>query len=427
MELVSVATLRAAWYRARTVHRVAPSLVIPAACATLIVVGFFVPVVRTHAEETTKAEAKRYGPSPTEPPDAIASAVELRRIARGLDRPVQIVAPPGRPDVLFVVELGGRVKILRDGALVDRTFTDFSKRVAMDHRARGLQSLAFHPDFASNGRLFVNWTGLPDGATEIFEFRVDPNDPDRIDEQSERLILRIPQPHAHHNGGDLQFGPDGRLYTAMGDGGNAGTSQAPKKRLGKLLRIDVDSPEPGVELVQKGLRNPWRFSFDRATGDLYLPEIGQSTWEAVYVWAAEDIDGHNLGWPFYEAGHCTFPKVCERLEVPQPAVDYHHHEAGCSVTGGFVYRGAAIPSLDGAYFYADWCTGMVRSFRWSATEGVRDHWEWRPHLDPKSQLATLVSFGQDTRGELYLVSHDGDIWMLAPKHPVDPAPAAAVR
>ena len=188
-------------------------------------------------------------------------------------------------------------------------------------------------------------------------------------------------------------------------------SQNDELMLGKMLRIDVDAEEPRAEVIQKGLRNPWRISFDRDTGDLYMGDCGEIRWESVLVVPADDLEGHNFGWRLTEGGHCFPPGFdCKPERFTHPVVEYGH-DVGCSITGGFVYRGSAIPTLEGSYFYTDWCTALLRSFRWKDGEVV-DHFEWRPSLDPKDQLATIVAFGQDQSGELYLVSLDGVIWKL---------------
>lgn len=178
-----------------------------------------------------------------------------------------------------------------------------------------------------------------------------------------------------------------------------------------MLRLDVDAPgRPAPVILMRGLRNPWRYAFDRKTGDLYIADVGQDRWEEVDVVPAGTLAARNFGWRIMEGLHCRSGDRCERRGLTLPVVEYNHR-AGCSITGGFVYRGKALPMLDGAYFYADYCTALVRSFRWKAG-AVFDHWDWRATLDPQLQLANIASFGEDADGELYIVSLDGTIWAL---------------
>jgi glucose/arabinose dehydrogenase len=346
-------------------------------------------------------------------PRDLARRVRLEPVARGLDKPLALeVAPGDTSGRLFVVERGGRIRILRGGQLAREPFLDFRRRVSRDHDERGLLGLAFHPAFASNGRFYLDFTDRA-GDTRVVELRVDPDDPDRADPASERVLFRLDQPYANHNGGGLEFGPDGRLWIGTGDGGAAGdperAGQDRGQLLAKMLRIDVDARKPVAEVMQVGLRNPWRFAFDPATGDLYIGDVGQDRWEEVDVVPAARLRGANLGWSQMEGTHC-YRKGCAPERYLAPAVEYDH-QTGCSVTGGEVYRGKAIPELDGAYFYADYCTAIVRSFRW-ARGAVYQHWNWKPVLDPEFKLSTIASFGHDADGELYLVTLDGVLYKL---------------
>jgi glucose/arabinose dehydrogenase len=335
-------------------------------------------------------------------PEAIAKAVTLERVATGFERPVALeVAPGDDSGRLFVVEQGGLIKILRGGAVAAAPFLDLRREVSRRHNEQGLLGLAFHPDFAGNRRLFVNYTNRA-GATRVVEYRVDAADPSRVDPGSAKIWLGIDQPWGNHNGGGLEFGPDGQLYIGTGDGGAAndplGSGQDRRSLLGKMLRIDVDRRDARPVIVQLGLRNPWRFHFDRETGDLYIGDVGQDRWEWINVAAAGAIDGVNWGWNVTEGSRCFRGRDCDPSKFAAPAIEYDH-QTGCSITGGEVYRGAAIPEIAGHYFYADYCTGIVRSFRWAAG-GVRQHWDWKPVLDPRFRLATLASFGSDAAGEL---------------------------
>jgi glucose/arabinose dehydrogenase len=264
--------------------------------------------------------------------------------------------------------------------------------------------------------LFVNYTDRR-GDTRVVEYRADPANPDRALADSAVEWLAIDQPWANHNGGGIEFGPDGTLYIGTGDGGAAndpkGSGQDRRSLLGKMLRIDVDTPGARPVIVQLGLRNPWRFHFDAKTGDLYIADVGQDLWEWVNVAAAARIDGVNWGWNVTEGSGCFNRRQCDPSKYAAPAIEYDH-KTGCSITGGEVYRGAAIPAIDGHYFYADYCSGLIRSFRWFA-DGVRQHWDWKPVLDPNFRLATISSFGSDHDGELYVLSLGGVIYKVVPK------------
>lgn len=350
------------------------------------------------------------------PPPGVAKRVKLELVTSATTQPVGLVAAPERPGRLFVVEKRGQVKILRGKKIDAAPFADLSGRVALEKRdngEQGLLGLAFHPQFARNGRFYLNFTDEK-GDTRIVELKVDGKDANRADPKSERLLLHVDQPFANHNAGDLAFGPDGKLYVALGDGGAAddprGHGQNPKSLLGKLMRIDVDAAKPAPEVIGKGLRNPWRYSFDRKTGDLYLADVGQNLWEWVHVAPATKLTGHNFGWNITEGLHCFKAKRCDTTGLTRPVAEYPRSD-GCSITGGYVYRGKALPELQGAYFYSDYCTALLRSFRLKDGKAV-DSWDWKAALDPESTLARLASFGEDHDGELYVVSHDGPIYKL---------------
>jgi glucose/arabinose dehydrogenase len=364
------------------------------------------------------------GPKAAPVPPAVAAVVRLSKVADDFEKPLGLVYAPGDPEArLFVVEQTGRVKILRGEKVDERPFLDLHARVtrsaAHDGSEQGLLGLAFHPRFAENGRLFVNFTDLK-GDTRVVELRVAKDDPGRVDPSTEREILFVKQPFANHNGGDLVFGPDGKLYIGLGDGGSGGdpygNGQNRKALLGKMLRLDVDGPpgpdgRPTPEIRAIGLRNPWRYAFDRKTGDLFIADVGQNKWEEVDIVPAGSQGGENFGWNIMEGFHCFKPpRNCDQTGLTLPVVEYGHDE-GCSIIGGFVYRGKAIPEIDGCYFYADYCTALLRSFRLSAGN-VRDYWNWRPALDPGQRLATISTFGEDPEGELYIVSLDGPIYKL---------------
>jgi len=350
-------------------------------------------------------------------------ALALETVSDQLVFPVDLASPPG-DDRLFVAEKGGRIRIIESGAVLPMPFLDLSGRVSTGGE-QGLLGLAFDPDYAANGRVVVNYTDLA-GDTRIAAFQVTAN-PDIADPASESLILGVDQPFANHNGGQLAFGPDGYLYIALGDGGDGGdplqNAQSLTTLLGKLLRIDLeaaapygippDNPFAGVaaarsEIWSYGLRNPWRFGFDRATRDLYIGDVGQSQLEEIDV--GPDAEGHgrgaNYGWDVMEGDACFEPASgCDRSGLVLPVLQYDHSD-GCSVTGGYVYRGIAIPALQGTYFYSDFCAGWVRSFRF-ANGDVTDEREW-----PALQTDGVTSFGQDDRGELYLLTPGGTVYRI---------------
>ncbi|MGZ3441063.1 MAG: PQQ-dependent sugar dehydrogenase [Polyangia bacterium] len=354
------------------------------------------------------AESLPVEPPPPAPPPEVARTVKLERVVEGLKQPVGLTFAPGDPERrLFVVEKRGLVRVLRGGRIDAQPFLDVHDRVS-GATEQGLLGLAFHPDWRHNGRFYVNYTDRK-GDTRVVEF-------DRA--YHERELLFVKQPFNNHNGGDLVFGPDGKLYVGLGDGGWAndpmGHGQDPDVLLAKMLRLDVDTPgRPKVAIVARGLRNPWRYAFDRKTGDLYIADVGQDRFEEVDVVPAGTLDGRNFGWKIMEGLHCRSGRSCDRSGLTLPVIEYNH-KAGCSITGGFVYRGKRLPALDGAYFYADYCTALVRSFRWRDGRVV-DAWDWRATLDPEMKLASLSTFGEDADGELYLVSLDGVIWALVPR------------
>jgi glucose/arabinose dehydrogenase len=359
-------------------------------------------------------------------PAALAAGLELREVARGLARPVLLVAAPGDPRRrLFVLEQhAGRVRVIEGGVLAPRPFLELSGLSTGNEQ--GLLGLAFHPRFAETGRLYVSYTAS-DKDSHIVEYRVPTPDAAAVDPATRRELVEIDQPYSNHNGGHVQFGPDGKLYAGMGDGGSAGdplrAGQDRRALLGKLLRLDVDAPQPTPEIVHLGLRNPWRFWFDEPSGGLYIADVGQNLWEYVFAVPAADGVQRNFGWSVVEGNHCFRARTCDRTGFTPPVADYPHEE-GCSVTGGIVYRGSAIPALVGRYFYADYCTGLLRSFVWTpdrssptAPGWIREHWDWKAALDRQAVLSQVASFGTDHDGELYIVLLTGSIYRLAPRRP----------
>jgi glucose/arabinose dehydrogenase len=347
-------------------------------------------------------------------------------VAAGLSFPLYLTAPPGDLARLFIVEKGGAIRIVKDGALLPMPFLDLGGRVSTGAE-QGLFALAFDPAYAANGRFVVHYTDVA-GNTVVSLFRVAADHPDRADPSSEVVLLTAEQPFPNHNGGQILFGPDGMLYVGLGggDGDPGGRGQSLTDLLGDILRVDVregasytvppDNPFVGrtdarPEIWSFGLRNPWRFTFDTATGDLYIADVGQSAWEEVDVVTAAQGAGRgaNFGWSVMEGRHCYTEPGCDPSQFTLPVLEYSHDQ-GCSITGGSVYRGAAIPALQGHYFYADYCQGWVRSFRLQDGQAVEPQ-AW-PTLAPGG---AVPGFGQDAAGELYVMNAEGRVFRIVPR------------
>ena len=351
--------------------------------------------------------------------------VALQQMASGLAFPLYLTAPAGDPR-LFIVEKGGTIRIVQNGALLPTPFLDFSAKVSTGGE-QGLLGLAFDPQYASTGRFVVHYTDLA-GDTRVSQLRVSP-DPNVADPASELAILGVDQPFANHNGGQVLYGPDGYLYVMLGDGGSAGDpgdrGQSLADLLGSILRIQplegggyavppdnpfVGMPDVRPEIWSYGLRNPWRVDLDPGTGDLYVADVGQGKWEEVSVsTAAAGVGrGVNFGWRMMEGPECFNPSPCNQSGLELPVVSYDHGQ-GCSITGGFVYRGSAIPALQGHYFYSDFCAGFVRSFRLQ-DGAAADQFRW-PTLAPG---ANIPGFGRDAAGELYILATNGIVYRIVP-------------
>jgi glucose/arabinose dehydrogenase len=354
------------------------------------------------------------------------TGARLQLVASGFSSPLYLTSPPGDLSRLFVVEQTGAIRLIKDGTLLPTPFLDISDRITAGGE-QGLLGLAFYPDYASSGRFVVHYTD-PAGDTHLSLFQVS-SDPDVADPASEHVILTADQPYPNHNGGQVVFGPDGYLYLGLGDGGSAddpeGRAQNLSDLLGSILRVDVssgtsytvpaDNPFVGQagaqpEVWSYGLRNPWRFSFDRANGDLYIADVGQNQYEEVDVAtaAAGSGKGVNFGWNIMEGAHCLGGGQCNQTGLTLPDFEYGHDQ-GCSITGGYVYRGSAIPDLQGIYFYADYCQGWVRSFRYAASQAT-EVTDW-PTLRPGG---SVQSFGEDDAGELYVLSSSGNVFKMVP-------------
>ena len=334
-------------------------------------------------------------------------------IASNLDRPVDM--QPDGSGRLFVVEKIGHIHIIENGQLIQTPFLNIDDRVNDSSNEMGLLGLAFHPNYTQNGYFYVNYTGSG-GDTFISRFQVS-DDPNLANPSSEVNLLRINQPYSNHNGGTLQFGPDGFLYAGLGDGGAAGdpmgNGQSLGTLLGKILRLDVDSAEPylvpadnpfGNEIWAFGLRNPWRISFDSLTGDLYIGDVGQNQWEEIDYLPSGFPGGTNFGWDLREGAHDFEGNAPAGLT--EPIVEYSHTEGGCSVTGGYVYRGS-MSEWNGIYLYGDYCSGYI----WGL---INSDSGWRDQLLFDTDI-NITSFGQDEAGEVYLVGDNGGVYMLVPK------------
>jgi glucose/arabinose dehydrogenase len=338
---------------------------------------------------------------------ALAVAAPPTVVARGLGPLTTLAAPLSEPGRLYVVEQRGVIRVIERGRVRAQPFLDIHTRVSSGGE-RGLFSVAFHPNYAKNHRLYVDYTDTA-GNTRVVAYRS--NGRTAI-LSSAREIFYQRQPYANHNGGQLAFGPDGLLYIGLGDGGSGGDpnnyAQTFGTKLGKIWKLDVDRPGARPQLVAYGLRNPWRFSFDRATGDLYIADVGQNAWEEVdYVPRAQLATLMNFGWAVYE-GNATYDssRTLDPRGALVPPVEVYSHDAGCSVTGGFVYRGKSRPDLVGRYFYGDYCSGTVWSLRiedGKATDVRREAF----------RMPGLTSFGEDPRGGLYAVTAGGVVYRIA--------------
>jgi len=370
-------------------------------------------------------------------PNLAAVRLRLEPFVTGFERPVFITTSRDGSGRLYVVEQRGRIWTLSsDGKRQAAPFLDLRARVSQSGNERGLLGLAFHPGYVDNGRLFVDYTAL-NGDVVVAEYRRNGGGTgaDVADPGSERVLLRIPHPRSNHNGGMISFGPDGMLYVAVGDGGGGGDPDrnGPDRGtlLGKILRIDVDgvaddaqpyevpadNPLVGQkgarpEIWDLGLRNPWRFSFDRATGALFIGDVGQDAYEEIDA-EPPGRGGQDYGWSVMEGRHCFRPSSgCEQAGLTLPAAEYGHHQFGpqesCSVTGGYVYRGSAFPALRGAYVFADYCSGLV----WGINAAAALQGSVEPTLLLESGRE-IVSFGEDDAGELLVVDLGGSIYRIA--------------
>jgi len=365
-------------------------------------------------------------PSPSGAFNPGAVSLRLDRAWTGLNNPLGLTNAADGSGRVFVVEKRGTIRLVKGGQVVTQSFfLDIRDRVRASGSEQGLLGLAFHPRYRENGQFFVNYTDSG-GHTMIVRFRAQPGS-DTVDAGTAQTILRIEQPAANHNGGHLAFGPDGYLYIGTGDGGGGGdqfgNGQNPGALLGKMLRIDIDRAESGrayavpggnpfvgqqgwrPEIWAYGLRNPWRYSFDRATGDLFIADVGQNAYEEVSFQPAGQ-GGQNYGWPTMEAAHCFRPSSnCNQSGLTLPIGEYNR-QGGCSITGGHVYRGREQPLLQGAYVFGDYCTGNV----WTLHRNAGGSWVQTQMVDTNVQIS---SFGEDEAGEMYVTGlGDGNVYKV---------------
>ena len=367
-------------------------------------------------------------------------------IADGYKKPVFVTSYPNNEKLLYVVEQAGLIKIIQNGEKVSRPFFDINKKVVNPSRPgdeRGLLGFAFHPDHINNGKFYINYMDN-DGFTIVSEFSV--NSELRANHESERIILKLEQPYRNHNGGDIQFGPDGYLYISIGDGGKAGdplnAGQDLNTIFGKIIRVDIEQEPYGIpksnpfygqkdkrgEIWAWGLRNVWRFSFDKQNGDIYYGDVGQNKWEEVNFEPATSKGGINYGWRIMEANHCYDPtENCPTEGLTKPIIEYPNDAnymvilgggsqadaEGCSVTGGYVYRGKNIKSMQGQYIFGDYCSGNIWTFKvvnGKATNFINRTEEI--NIGNGEFTTYISSFGQDSDGELYIVDYNGGIYKL---------------
>jgi glucose/arabinose dehydrogenase len=356
-------------------------------------------------------------------PATVWPRIALMPLVSGVSQPVHVTHAGDGSGRIFVVEQGGRIRIIRNGVLEATPFLNITGRVSCCGE-RGLLSVAFPPGYAAKGHFYINYTDKA-GNTVVARYRLTTN-PDVADPGSEQIVLTVPQPYANHNGGQLAFGPnDGYLYIGMGDGGSGGDpenrAQNPAELLGKLLRINVEAGNPNTytipasnpftqtagyrpEIWALGLRNPWRFAFDRLTHDLYIADVGQDAYEEVDFQPAASTGGENYGWRIMEGLHCYNAATCNTGGLTLPVAEYEHgtnDSVGCSITGGMVYRESRFPHMQGVYFYGDYCHGKIWGLRRAGAV-------WETALLQTIGF-NITTFGEDEAGDLYVADYGGGV------------------
>ncbi len=368
------------------------------------------------AAATTASANKRPLAARQVPYDPASFTLGVEKVLDGFKEPLFLTGAGDGSGRLFVVEKGGTIRVVVNGVTQPDPFLDITPLVRSSGPEQGLLGMAFHPQYAANGRFFVAYTAS-NGDDSVAEYRVS-GTVNRADPASARVLLAIPDPAPNHNGGMLAFGPDQYLYIGTGDGGGGNdqykNGQNLGALLGKMLRIDINSGDPyGIpsdnpfagqagarpEIWAYGLRNPWRYSFDSATSDLYIADVGQDRYEEIDVQPAASQGGENYGWNLMEGLHCLSGDSCDRSGLTLPVAEYDHGQ-GCSITGGYVYRGQQWPALTGVFLYGDFCSGRI----WSLSQAADGSWVQNELAQTKLGIS---SFGQDDAGELYLTDLNG--------------------
>jgi len=389
-------------------------------CTLLLLL--IVPATAQDTENATTADVmitRDSAPSPT--------SVVLTPIVSGLNRPLYVTNAGDGSNRLFVLEQSGEIWVIEDGVQLQQPFLDVSQIISQSaltasYTEQGLLGIAFHPNYDSNGYFFINYTDR-NGSTVVARYSVTLSNPNIADANSAQIIFQISQPFANHNGGHMDFGPDGYLYISLGDGGSAndplGAGQNKGLLLGSILRLDVDNGLPysipednpfvsddtgADEIWAYGLRNVWRFSFDAMTGDMYIADVGQNQWEEINFQSADSTGGENYGWNVWEATHAFARGTAEGHVLPFAE---YNHSVGCSVTGGYVYRGEAIPDLEAVYLFSDYCSGRV----WASYRDANMQWNTSEFLQTGMQVS---SFGTDEANELYLIDYSGTLYRIDP-------------
>jgi glucose/arabinose dehydrogenase len=380
----------------------------------ILSVGFLLVVTNVFAQ-SAPVTTRSNPPDPTK--------YQWVEVASGFQRPLYVTNAGDGSGRLFVVEQVGRIWVVKDGQVQPKPLLDIRSIVNSASNERGLLGLAFDPKYKDNGIFYVHYSDR-NGDTAIARYHVSADNPDAADPSTAKVILHVQQPYANHNGGQLAFGPDGYLYIGLGDGGSQGdphgNGQNSHVLLGKILRIDVskgdtysippdnpfaDGKNGAPEVWAMGLRNPWRFSFDRATGDLYIGDVGQNQWEEVDFQPAGSPGGANYGWNIMEGNH-PYSRAANPGSLVMPIAEYDHGQ-GIAVTGGYVYRGKALPDLQGVYFFADYGSGRM----WTTYRDGSNAWNTTLFMDTGK---VIPSFGEDEAGELYLTDfNSGGIFQLA--------------
>jgi glucose/arabinose dehydrogenase len=333
----------------------------------------------------------------------------LQPVVKGLKEPTYVAQPPDGSKRYFVLERDGAIRVAdSDGQLKPTPFLDLTGQVSTGTE-EGLLGLAFDPNFTSNGYVYIDYTAN-DASVQVIRYTVSPSQPDVVDPSTAQTVLNLPKKSKYHNGGTLAFGPDGYLYISVGDDEASDKAQDLSTLTGKILRVDVSSlpysipsSNPFVshegakgEIWAYGLRNPWRFSFDRANGDMWIGDVGDATWEEADTLPASSAGGANFGWPFYEGAQCNVPEHCNDPGLVPPVVTYDHN-MNCAIMGGYVYRGPSAQGLVGNYLYGDLCTGGVFTVR----DGKR--------VELGYNSIKISSFGEDQQGDVYITDLQGGI------------------